>query len=133
MVCRYTVVQVAKRFVFICVALIGLVSCGTVYELYAPPNSTIHRGIEGNYENPDRYLIPESARKTYVATKAFEAPSPREQAWISRISMADIGVGETWITTHRIGNRFVIFSSKYQARQKALSCWQNKLPIFTSH
>ena len=128
MVCRYTVVQVAKRFVFICVALIGLVSCGTVYELYAPPNSTIHRGIEGNSRVPPerQFVLPDDYRYDpmppiiFRATKEIDPPEPWYLGKKSPRPMSTILKSDTWRVTHRIDSKFLIYSDSFQSRQKKL-------------
>lgn len=111
--------QVASK---LAIAMLGtsMISCGTVYELYAPPGATIHRPQSGNYENPDKYRVPESERKTYVSTKTFSPPLPRRGSFIYEGVLANIEVGDVWVVTHRVQGRLVIFSAQYQARQERI-------------
>ena len=120
MVSPYIFNRVASKLAIAMLAGAAMVSCGTVYELYAPPGATVHPPQIGNYENPDKYRVPESERKTYVATKTFSPPRPREGSWTSKSAMADIEPGDVWSVTHRVQSRLVVFSVQYQARQKQL-------------
>jgi predicted small lipoprotein YifL len=117
MVSLHTFNRVAKRLV-LAMLIVAVASCGTIYELYAPPGATIHPPRTDNYENPDKYKVPESERRVFVALKSFSPPSPREGVWRSRYSMVDVLASEEWIVTHQINGRLVIFSAKYQARQE---------------
>ena len=109
---------VVSKVILALVLSMCTISCGTVYELYAPPGATINPPQSGKYENPDVYLVPSQERKIYVATKAFSPPNPRRQALTLGIIMVDVEVGETWKVTHKIKDRLVIHSAQYQARQE---------------
>lgn len=118
MVSPHILNRVARRLATAMLAGAAMVSCGTVYELYAPPGATVHPPQRGNYENPDNYRVPVSDHVTYVATKTFSPPLPREGSWTSKSALADIKAGDVWSVTHRVQGRLVIFSVQYQARQK---------------
>lgn len=100
---------------------LAMSSCATVYELYAPPGANVNPPIAGNYENPDKYRVAESERKTYVAIKTFNPPPPQRGASISNGPLSTIEVGDIWTVTHRVESRLVIFSQQYQARQERAS------------
>ena len=120
--------RVASQLIGAPLILVLLASCGSVYDLYAPVGANINSPRTGNYENPDKYRLPESERKIYVATKTFRPPKPRYETLTLNIPMVDIVAGDVWVVTHRVQNRLVIFSAQYQARQKrALSGRENYL------
>lgn len=99
-------------------ALCGtLVSCGTVYELYAPPGANVHSSMPGKYENPDNYRVAALDRVNYVATKSFSTPSPRRGTLVLKTATADVEAGDVWTLTHRVKDRLIIFSETFQKRQ----------------
>ena len=59
MVSPYIFNRVVSKLAIAMLAGAAMVSCGTVYELYAPPGATVHSPQIGNYENPDKYRVPE--------------------------------------------------------------------------
>lgn len=81
----------------------------------------MNSSMPGKFENPDRYKVAASDQTNYVATKSFSTPLPREGAWISKTPTVDIEAGETWTVTHRVKNRLIIFSEKFQMRQERVS------------
>jgi hypothetical protein len=92
-------------------------ACGTVYELYAPPGAIVNPP-RTDYENPDRFKVTSSAYPLYRAKQSFAPPVPREGNWTSRTGMVEIFPSDIWVVTHRVGDRLVIYSETYQARQR---------------
>ena len=113
---------VVSKFVISVLPSVSLVSCGTVYELYAPPGANLNTSLQGKYENPDKYRVPDAERKTYIASKTFSPPQARRAAVNYGHAMADVQAGDVWVVTHRVQERLIIFSTQFQARQeRALS------------
>jgi hypothetical protein len=106
----------AVNLLVIITAMAGA-GCGSIYELYAPPGANVNAPRTG-YENPDRYKVSSSEYPQYRANRPFAPPPPREGNWTSRTGMVEILPSDTWIVTHRVGDRLAIYSESYQARQR---------------
>lgn len=118
--------RVASKYLILIFVVLSLVSCGAAYQLYAPPNATLHTALPGNYENPDLYRVTYIAR--YSSVLALKPPSPRYKNLNFREPMASIEPSDIWTVTHQINGRLIIFSQQYQARQeKVLSGKTNDL------
>lgn len=113
--------RVVKKLAIAMVLCGALVSCGTVYQLYAPPGANVNSSLPGRYENPDNYRVAVPDQIKYVATKTFSTPSPRRGALVLKTVTVDVEAGDVWTLTHRVKDRLIIFSEAFQKRQVRLS------------
>lgn len=89
--------------------------CGSLYELYAVPGTTVNPPLTG-YQDPDRYKVEPSAYPRFRAKREFMPPAPRLGEFTFSTKMVAITPADIWTVTHRAGERLVVYSNSYQER-----------------
>src|SRR5437016_3411230 len=93
------------------------------YELIPPPRvDTIAAPDRSGYINPDEFLVESNSYPAYAAQYRVEVPPP-----VFRYRTGPIETTDSWKVTHRIGDRFLIYSEDYQQRQCRYDIEQAKL------